>query len=474
MNAEQAKAAPSPATAAKPKETPKPVPQAVASNVVQKTNTLQKETGNTNLGAPAQDTPPPPSRKGGSVVPLPIRGKPDAQKAVKESIRFFSMAGLRPQQKRRRLLWLSFLVCVVIPAFMGSVYFLFIASDRYVAKAGFAIRSLDGPSVGGDILGAFTGLASTGSTTTDSYMVMDYLHSREIVERLSRDMGIREKYSADNVDFFYRLDATLPVEDLVNYWEWMISASFDTHSSIINFEVEAFTPQDAERAGRLILGYISELVNDISEQARQDTVRFAEEEVSRAELRLRMIRNRMSEFRETENAIDPSLNAEVQVQLIARLQEQLTDTRARLATLEGTIDESSPTLRQLRRQEKAILGQLQQRQNEIGGGGQFEDSSLPNTDRLSPLSSMIASYEELELENQFAQKAYVAALASLEQSRAEADRLQRYLAVFERPATPEQAIYPRRITNTLLLIVGLIIVWSIGTLMVYSVRDHLR
>lgn len=418
--------------------------------------------------APAQKADP--AKKGGSVIPLPVKGAPSPQKAVK----FFSLAGLRPQQKRRRVLWASFLLCVLIPAILGSVYFAFIASDRYVSKAGFSVRSIDGPAMSGDFLGAITGVASQGSTTTDSYMILEYLKSREMVERLNKDMSLKEKFADDNVDFFYRIDPALPIESFVSYWDWMISASFDTSSSIINFEVEAFTPEDAQQAGELVLQYASQLVNELSDQARRDTVRFAEQEVSRAELRLRMIRKRMKEFRETENAIDPSLNAEVQIQLIARLQERLSDTRARLATLEGTIDESSPTIRQLRREEAAIEKQIAEKQSEIGGRPGAAKPRNEADGRLSPLSSLLADYEELKLESEFAQQAYVTALASLEQSRAEADRRQRYLAVFERPSYPEEAIYPRRVTNSILLFLGLLIVWAIGTLIVYSVRDHLR
>ena len=408
------------------------------------------------------------------VIPLPVKGTPGAKDTA-------ARRKLRPQQIRRRFLAISFFLCVLLPSLVGGVYFAFIASDRYVAGAGFAVRGVDGvASAGGDFLGSLTGLASTGTTTTDSYILLEYLQSRALIERLSNDYEFRSAYGNDGVDFLYRLDENAPIEDVVDYWEWMITPSYDNTSGIVSFQVEAFDPDDALRIAALILRYSNELINDLSEQAREDTVRYAEEEVSKAEVRLRVIRNQMKNFRETENAIDPTLSAEVQVELIAELEKQLIDVRSRLTVLKGTIDESSPAVTQLRRQEAALEEQIRAKQNEIGGPRTNADSAA-KSDRVTnvgeagtPLSTLLADFEALEVEREFAQQAYVTALASLERSRAEADRNQRYLAVFSNPSYPEDAIYPRRVLNTFLLFLVLLTVWSIGTLMVYSVRDHLR
>ncbi|NKC04732.1 capsular polysaccharide biosynthesis protein [Ochrobactrum haematophilum] len=56
---------------------------------------------------------------------------------------------LRPQKRRRRLLATSFVVFVIVPTILGALYFAFVASDRYIASVGFAVRSMDAGS-GGD------------------------------------------------------------------------------------------------------------------------------------------------------------------------------------------------------------------------------------------------------------------------------------------------------------------------------------
>ncbi|KZK88655.1 hypothetical protein PsAD46_02613 [Pseudovibrio sp. Ad46] len=413
------------------------------------------------------------SKKVASVVPLPI-DTPNPLKLV-ETDNLFNFRGLRPQHLRRKLLAVSFALMVILPTILGATYFLLIASDRYSSTIGFSVRGMDGTSAGGDFLGALTGLASVGTTTTDSFILMDYLQGREVVERLNRDLGVIDHFGEENVDFIYQLGADISIEELVAYWQGMISTSFNNTSSIIEVEVQAFTPEMAEDIATHVLTYGSELVNTLSQNARKDAVRFAEEEVHRSELRLKIIRMRMKDFRSAESSIDPTKNAEVQIELIAGLEKQLLDTRSRLATLVGTIDESSPTIRQLRKQEEVLIQQILSKRDEISGRGPAHiQPSSKSKDRLSSLSALLANYEELVVEQEFAQQAYTAALAGLERSRAEADRQQRYLAVFNPPSKPQEAIYPRRLINSFILFLVLAAIWSLGTVIVYSIRDHLK
>jgi capsular polysaccharide transport system permease protein len=86
---------------------------------------------------------------------------------------------------------------------------------------------------------------------------------------------------------------------------------------------------------------------------------------------------------------------------------------------------------------------------------------------------LLAAYEELQVEKEFAQKAYASALSSLEAARVEASRQQRYLAVYSKPALADFALYPRKIVSPIFTFIFSIIFWGIGSLIVYAVRDHL-
>lgn len=391
------------------------------------------------------------------LVPLPSKGKGEAMSAQ-------SVSGIRPREKRRRILAASFLICVLIPALLGAFYYAVLASDRYVSGAGFAVRGMDG-GIGGDLIGAVTGLASTGSTTSDSYILLKFLKSRDLIEKLEADFPLREHYGADSIDFLSRLDPARDIEHVVEYWASRIHTAFDSTSGIVTFEVEAFTPEDAERVATLVLSYGRELVNDLSSLARRDAVAYATSEVERAETRLRLALDALRAFRETERSIDPAGAARIQLELIGGLERQLAEIRARIAALEGSVASDAPSLRSLVRQAEALESQIAAQRSEIGVN---EDGSAGTA-----LTGQLAAYETLEIERNFAQQTYASALSSLEKARVEADRQQRYLAVYSAPAVPQYPLYPRRALNTFLLFGVLTLVWGIGVLIVYAVRDHL-
>lgn len=391
--------------------------------------------------------------------------KPKVINLTKRSGDGTTSAQPRPQKIRRKFLALSFMLLVALPIAAGSFYYAFVASDRYVSSAGFAVR---GVNAGGglDMIGSFTGLASSGSTTSDSYIILKYLKSRDLVERLQKDTEISQSYSDENIDIISRMPADLKIEEFVEYWGGMIATSFDATSGVIAFEVEAFNPADAQKAAEHVLGYTQDLVNNLSENARQDSVRFAEAEVKRSETRLRDALQELRQFREQEQSINPAVRAQLEIELVSALESRLIDIRARMTAISGSVDDNAPSMTALRRQAEALEAQITTKMAGIS-------SSDTESETGKALSGLLAAYETLEVEKNFAEQAYASTLTSLEQARVDADRQQRYLAIYSVPSLAEKAIYPRRGLNILLLIIVVTSIWGIGTLIVYSVRDHL-
>jgi capsular polysaccharide transport system permease protein len=372
--------------------------------------------------------------------------------------------GIRPRDLRRRILASSFLLCVAVPAMLGTLYFSFLASDRYVSGAGFAVRGMDAGG-GNDILGAVTGLASSGSTTSDSYILLDYIRSRDLVEKLEREFPLRASFGRDGVDMLSRLDPTSEIERVVDYWRSRVSTSFAPSTGIVKFEVEAFTPEDARRLAELVLAHSKALVNDLSIRARRDALAHAEEEVAHAEARLKQALDAVRRFRETQRSIDPVGDARAQTELIGGLERQLAELKARIAALRPSVSPGAPSLRNLVRQAEALEQQISAAREGAAAGERGDDAAR--------LSGQLASFETLEIERSFAQKAYASAFSSLEKARIEAGRQQRYLAVYSAPAVPQHPAYPRRLVNSLLLLGGLCTAWGIGALIAYAVRDHM-
>ena len=363
-----------------------------------------------------------------------------------------------------KLLW-SFVFCVLLPIMAATAYYMTIATDRYAARAGFSIRGVD-TSAGIDGIGAITGLASSGSTTSDSYIVLSYLASRELVEAVDAELDLRGAYAATDVDPLSRLEPDANAEEFVNYWQRRIRTQFDPTSGIIEFEVQSFTPEHAREIADAVLRLTQALVNDLSANARSDALRFAREEVELQEVRIRDALSAIRDFRASEQSVDPSASAALEIQLIASLESRLIDLNARISALRQTLDEDAPSMNALRRNAEALEAQITERRQAIGNN-LFDDVGM------SAVTQQLALYEELEVERSLVQQAYASALISLEQARRDADRQQRYLAIHLRPQAAQSAEYPRRLRNLLVLSFALFAAWGIGALITYSVRDHL-
>ncbi|WP_417708338.1 lipopolysaccharide biosynthesis protein [Roseibium aggregatum] len=406
---------------------------------------------------------PVPNKKGSKAPIIPFKGN-----LAKGGLKWSVDALPRRAKNKNLFVKISFVLAVILPTIIGGIYYLLIASDRYAASAGFTVRSMDNTSAGTDFLGSLSGLSSVGTTATDSYIILEYLKSRELLESLGKNISFTEVFGKDSVDFRYRLEPNVSAEELLAYWDWMIKPTYDASSGIMTFEVQAFTPEDAERIANLILGYCQSLINDLSKKARNDALKYAEQEVSLAEVRLESIRAQMRSFRETNKAVDPAASAAAQIELSTEIEKSLIEQRARLSTLQASLDEDAPSVLQLKKQISSLEQQLTMKKSEVSDLNRGEVNRFD-----ASLSALLADYESLEVDKEFAERTYAAALASLERARVEAQRQQRFLAIFRTPKMPEEAIYPARIINTGLVFFVSFLLWSIGTLLTFSVRDHL-
>ncbi len=386
--------------------------------------------------------------------------------AVAEPLATRAAAPATPRRRKRG--WLvSLLLVVLLPTLLTGLYYFFYAKDQYMVETRFAVRSAN-PAAGSTVL-ASLGLGM-GDTSTDTYIIMEYIHSREILSRIDRKLDLRARYRKAGNDPLARLAEDASFEDFLDYWRWMVQVHLDRISHIITVNVFAFTPQDARDIAQAILTESERMVNELSVRAREDAVAYAAREVAKAEERLRQVRQKFLQFRNQNRQIDPARHAQVQVALIGKLEEQLSQLRAKLAEARSYLRENAPTVVFLRNRIRALEKQIQEERDKLGS-----DSTLggivPNSD--SSLSQVLSEYEALLVEREFAEKFYLSALSSLEQARVMASRQQRYLATFVLPYLPEEAEYPRELRNTFFVFVSLLLLWALGLLMAQSIRDRM-
>ena len=81
-------------------------------------------------------------------------------------------------------------------------------------------------------------------------------------------------------------------------------------------------------------------------------------------------------------------------------------------------------------------------------------------------------YQNLIMEQDFAQKAYLTALAAYDQAINDAQHQTRYLATYLQPTLAQTSTAPQRGLRTLLAAFVGLLAWSIGVMIFYALRDR--
>jgi capsular polysaccharide transport system permease protein len=353
----------------------------------------------------------------------------------------------------------SLLLIVAIPTVLCAFYYAFWASDVYVSEARFVVRSPDrraATSLGNLLQG--TGFAKTQD---DSHTVREYILSRDALRVLEERIHIKAAYANPAVDVFSRfaaLDFDDSMEALHRYYQNKVSVQTDSASSIVTLTVRAFAAKDAADANRILLEQSETLVNHLNERGRQDLIRYAGSEVAAAEKMAKSAALALSAYRNAQNVVDPDREATVQLQQVAKLQDQLILTSTQLSQL-TTFTPANPQIPSLKNRSKALEDEIAKEISRVTGG-------------RSSLANKAAEYQRLALDAEFANKQLASALASLEHARNEAQRQQVYLERISQPNLPDVAQEPRRVRSVAASFILGLVAWGILSMLLAGVREH--
>ncbi|WP_422012266.1 hypothetical protein [Reyranella sp.] len=378
-------------------------------------------------------------------------------------------AGELPQRRGGRSLggFLSFSLCVLLPAVLAAIYYFGFASPQYVVEFRFAVRDTNGTvSTSAATSGIIASLGvSSASNSNENYMVTEYMTSLQAVHDLQKRINLRQIYSRPFIDFWSRLDVSRSTEAFAKYWkDNVVKATYDTVTGISTGTVHAFTAEDSVLVATTLLSSADEMINDVAQRPLREAVRFSEAEVKRAEDRLRQIRDDLAKYREKEGLIDPMNNVVLSnATLAGTVRGLLTQLQTDKAALgKQGLGPNAPPVRSLDMRIKATEEQLKAIEAQV--------SSQPTGTGISPL---VARYEALDLERQFAQSMLTSTMQSLEQARANAVTKRLYITPFIQPALPQTSTYPNRFVATLTVTIACLFLWTIALLVSRSIKEHL-
>jgi capsular polysaccharide transport system permease protein len=352
----------------------------------------------------------------------------------------------------------SFLAVVVAPFIAACIYYLGVATPQFIAEARFAVRMLGGPDVGG----LNSGLLVTTPLPQDAYVVTSFIHSPAILGRLEERIDFGKVFAQERFDFWSRLRSDHTREELIDYWNEHVVTYLDGPSGIVTLKIRAFSPEDARMLAQAVIDESEKLANELSVRARADYIKRAEQEVGERQIGYREALSRLNELQNETAILDPRLRATETGTLLTGLLAQKLEIDARLFVLEQQAANDSPTVRQLRRAQDALQGQIEDLRSQLADDGTANEN----------LSAAFRRFAELETNRVLASELYGAARRNLARAQVDALRKAIYVTVFVPPALADEPRHPRRIAMPLLILLGLSVAWGIGALVWASVNDH--
>lgn len=373
-------------------------------------------------------------------------------------------AAMAQPRRRHWLLLASFLALVVLPSLVWAWYLWARASDQYVSSVGFSVRQEQmTPSI--DLLSGLAPFAGGGGGASDTDILYEYIRSQDMVERIDAQLDLRDRFSQVwPHDFVFGLNPDSHIEDMTEYWQRQVKVLYDGTSGLITLNVSAFTPTDAQAIAAAVFQESSDKINELSSIARDDATRLAQAELDKTRQDLTVTRQAMTDFRMRSQIVDPQADLTSQMGVLAGLQGQLAETLVAHDLLVENAPATDHRVIQSQQRIDALRRLIDSERAKFGaeGAGPAGES----------YSQLMAEYEKLAVDREFAEGAHRSARIAYETTLAEARRQSRYLAAHIQPKVAQSSTEPNR-AWLMFMVAGLLLTgWSILVLVYYSIRDR--
>lgn len=365
------------------------------------------------------------------------------------------------RRKRLRNLLVRFMVIVLLPTTLFAIYLYGFATDRYVSSFQITVHA---PQSGGtqSIFESFIG-GGTINTNTQAYVLESYIPSEAMLNELDQKLNLRQHYSQDFIDSFSRLSPGADNATFLEYFQGLLSVELDAVSFIISVSTQAFDPEYAYKVATMIAQKCENLINHMTEQSRKDSLLFANRELKLGEEKLRKARLTLKGFRDKYGEIDPVQSASGFGSIVMSLQSQLSQAQTELSQLKSFMQENSIEIRNQRTKIRSLQDQIRQERMKLGSEEDSEEL----------YSNILAEFEALKIDEEFAKQSYEAALRMLEGARAEINQKQAYVIAFIPATKPDISTEPRRAYLVLTVFLGAFVFNLIGGFIISAIREHL-
>ncbi|MCP1267572.1 sugar transporter [Aeromonas hydrophila] len=340
---------------------------------------------------------------------------------------------------------------------LATIYYSFVASDRYVSQASLIIKQADQLKMMPDAL-SMLGLG--GSNHQDVLVIQDYLKSWDMLNTLDKKLQLKQHYQSDSADLFSRLPADASREEFLAFYRDHLTVSLDELSGVLTVSLQAFEPEYAKQVVALMLKESEGFINRLSRQVAVEQLKFVESQVARSHERLLSEREKMLAFQNQHQLMSPEATSTAMMGVVSELEAELVRQDAELKRLQIYMNPNAPDVVAVKDRVDALTRQLAQEKQRLTGS------------EKQALNEVNADYQAVQVQTQLAADVYKTGLVSMEQARVEAYRKLKHLLVVSQPSLSEEAEYPRRLYNLATIGVLLCLFYGLVVMGLATLREH--
>lgn len=348
---------------------------------------------------------------------------------------------------------------VAIASLLAAFYWGLVASDRYVSEAHVIIA----PTESGSSTSSVAGMNLGSSTELIAFQLWlrDYLLSVDMMNFLNDRLNLRAHYSDWHRDPLYRnWFENTSLEKFHDYYQSRVSVELDASSGTLVIKAEGFDPEMAHAIADLMVKQGERYMNEMAQHMIEEQVSFLQKQVDVIRERDLQARQLILSFQNKKGVVSPVTEAASIDAVANNLDAQRATLQANRNALLAYLTPNNPSILVLDQQIGAIEKQMKAERARFAS---------PNGRSLNNAAD---EFQRLQMNATLMDTAYGAAVAALESGRVQAALTMRKVFVLQAPTMPQYPLEPRRLYNTVVFILVMLLIAGIAHLLAAIIRDH--
>ncbi|MEO8333095.1 MAG: chain-length determining protein [Gallionella sp.] len=365
---------------------------------------------------------------------------------------------LVPTLLRRRVFGAAFIASVLAVIYWGLV-----ASDLYVSEAHVIIARTDMSSGGSQSGSMIGGISSSNSAEfiASQLWLRDYLLSVDMMNTLDARLNLRAHFSDWHRDPLSRMwFEDISMEKFHNYYLSRVSVELDNNSGALVIQAQGYDPRMAHAIAAMMVKEGENYMNAMARQMAEEQLSFLEKQVDNIKERDLQARQLVLNFQNRKGMVSPLTTAASIDTVVNGLDAQRTALQASRNALLAYLMPNSPSVLVLDQQIAGIEKQMNTERARLASpGGKM-------------LNITAEEFQRLQMNVELIDATYKAALTALETGRVQAALTMRKVFILQAPTKPQYPLAPRRIYNTVVFILAMLMLVGIVYLLAAIIRDH--